>query len=231
MNYEIIKDREALQQFVDWLPDTTQGETYYVALLARNKYVKDLGIGTFGSDKHQCKRFLSTKDRLIEKIEQLECKVGAYVVKDIRVPQEALALYITPNPRNMIKATSNLLVKCAELIASGSKNHNIYQESLSQVHKSVGTRHFVDFDIDGYECTDEVHTNIYGLVNKEAVNILHTRGGFHILVNTKKVNVNPKTWYQGLMNMTGVDATGDNMIPVPGCTQGNFTPRMSYAKD
>ena len=71
-NYTVIHDRAALQAFIAWLPATLPGETFYVALLARSKYVRDLGIGTFNSDRHQCKRFLCTADRLMEKIAQLE---------------------------------------------------------------------------------------------------------------------------------------------------------------
>ena len=71
-NYQVIVDEQRLRAFIDWLPPTAPHETFYVALLARNKYAKEAGIGTFNSDRYQCKRFLSTADRLHEKIKQLE---------------------------------------------------------------------------------------------------------------------------------------------------------------
>lgn len=225
MNYSIIKDEEKLRSFIDWLPELGQNETYYVALLARNKYIRDLGIGTFNSDKHQCKRFLSTKDRLFEKIKQLECEEGSYVVKGIQVPQEALALYITPNPRNFAKATQNSLVKFAEVIASGNYNNfNPMQEALSQVHKSLGKKHYLDLDFDGVSLV-ETNEKIKQFINVDAITYLITRGGFHALIHLASVDKKyEKTWYKNISTLTGLDIKGDNMIPVPGCTQGNFVP-------
>lgn len=229
MNYEIIKDISALEKFVEWLPDLLPHETYYVCLLARNKYVKDLGIGTSNSDKSQCKRFLSNKERLIEKIRHLECKVGSYVMKGIPIPQEALALYITPNPRDQMKATRSSLVKFAELIANGSTCHAPHQEAISQVHKSVGTKHFVDFDFDNVNF-QTLSDKINEVINMDAVDVLETRGGFHLLVQPKKIDPQfEKTWYKNIMSL-GVDQVKDNMIPMPGCTQGGFTPVLhSYS--
>jgi hypothetical protein len=34
------------------------------------------------------------------------------------------------------------------------------------------------------------------------------------------------TWYNGLKSHEAIDKSGDQLIPVPGCTQGNFIPRF-----
>ena len=61
MNYNIIQDEALLRSFIDWLPALRKGETYYVTLLARSKYVAP---GVLTSDKAQLKRFTSDKDLL-----------------------------------------------------------------------------------------------------------------------------------------------------------------------
>ena len=228
-NYQVIVDLPALQAFVQWLPATAPQETFYVALLARNKYMKGAGLGTFNSDRYQCKRFLATADRLVEKIRQLECAEGSYRVKHIEVPQAALALYITPNPRDMVRATHASLVKFAELIAAGSTTHNPHAEVMSQVHKSVGHKHFVDVDFDGVTPEDLV-PRMAEFINLDAVQILRTRGGFHALVRLAAIDpAHVKSWYRAMMALPGVDIKGDNMIPVPGCTQGGFVPSLGDA--
>ena len=40
--YKIITDKEKLLDFINWLPELRNGECYYVSLLARKKYCKDI---------------------------------------------------------------------------------------------------------------------------------------------------------------------------------------------
>lgn len=228
-NYKIVQDEQHLRDFLDWLPDTKESEIYYGTVFARNKYVRDIvGLGTFNSDKHQCARFLSKKDRFVEKLLQCEIEVGRYIVKGIKVPQEAIACYITPNPRDNKKGARLALVKFAELISNGSNCSGIHQEVITCVHKSVGTRNFVDFDFDGV--TWDQLLEVYQLsekINHDAINVVVTRGGLHLLVKPVKVDEKYlKTWHKSISGMDCVDATGDTMIPIPGTYQGGHTPRI-----
>jgi hypothetical protein len=236
MNYSIIKDEAMLKDFIRWLPELEPKERYYLCLFARNKYCKELVH--IKTDKAQLKRFVSDKERIFNKIQQLEIELGRYKQKEKEVPEEALALYITPNPRDMFRASVNTMVKLAQSIRDNNVSMNPHQEALSEIQKAKSRTVYVDFDLDfpeyfegavnreGY-IANSIIPAVYQHVNPEAVTFLNTRGGLHIMVEVKKVAQEFKNkFYQGLSSIAGVDQTGDQLIPVPGCTQGMFIPHF-----
>lgn len=228
-SYTVIADPEAFHEFIAWLPDLLPGETFYGALLARGKYLRDQGgsnIPTFNSDRHQCARFLTTKDRLYTKIWQTEAPLDSYRIKDIVVPQEALAFYITLNPRSMVKAQALMMQKMVASVTSGRTDVNLYQEAMSAVHQTVARRLFVDFDVD--ESTiGEYAKEIATIVNPDAISVVVTRGGFHILVNTKRIESTYKrSWYNRMIQLPGMDQAGEKLLPVPGTYQGMHVPLL-----
>lgn len=232
MNYKIVKDEKILKEFIEWLPILEPNEKYYLCLFARNKYCKELTH--IKSDKAQLKRFVSDKERMFQKIKQLEIEVGWYKQREFPVPEEALALYITVNPRHMLKATVNTMVKLAQSIRDQNIDMNAHQEALSEIQKAKSRTCWVDFDFDsklrdGYKDFGEYLSVICPDVLGKTANyqILETRGGFHLLVNPDTVEQYAKnSWYQALKGIGNCDQTGDNMIPVPGCTQGMYIPHF-----
>lgn len=229
-NYQVVLDEEQLKKFADWLPDLCATEALYVCLMARNKYVRDTAdIPNIKSDKYQCRRFTSNKEALITKIRQLECPLGAYQAKGVSVPQEALAAYICVNPRDQVKATSSALKRMADLMVERSITHNVHQEAMSCIHKSPGMKHFVDFDFDyeeGVTLKDTI-AKVAGFMNHDAISVIETRGGFHVLVRVVKIEKQfVKSWYNNMVKLPGVDIVGDNMIPIPGTYQGGFCPKL-----
>jgi len=231
-NYQIIKDPIELNKFINWLPELAINETYYVCLMVRSKYC--VNFPHIRSDKIQIKRFTTNKERLFSKLKQLECEEGTYFQRDLIIPQEGLAVYITPNPRNMEKAMKNSLIRFAELITEPYNGINPHQEVMSEIQKVGGKKYYVDFDFDNTNKLPEdeyfayVKERIPGLVNPECVNLLQTRGGVHVLIELSKVDSFYKhNWYQAITMIPGCDQVStDNMIPIPGCTQGGFIPKL-----
>jgi len=223
MNYKIILDREALYSFVRWLPDLEEGECYYVALFARKKYHESAK-----NDKSQCKRLTATdKEWLIRKLEQLEVPLGCYTNKDgTAVANEALALYISVNPRSFARAQRRVLCRLADTIAKGEAWMNPTTIALSEIQKAKSRTCWVDFDFDDVTW-EETRGAVETLLNPGAYQVLNTRSGFHLLVAPHEVHEDyRKTWHQGLTRLPGCDQRGDNLIPVAGCCQGGYVPRL-----
>lgn len=219
-HYKIIHDEEMLKTFIAWLPELEATERYYMTLMARRKYCPELKMSDIVLKRVVCK-----KDDIFNKIRQLEVPRGAYTTKlGHIIPQEALALYINVNPRSMVVAAKNTAKVLVEMICD-DKHVLLNPKSiaLTEIHKARGTKHFVDIDIDVPELTIEATMQrTLEVLNNEAVSVVKTRGGIHIIVETAKSN--KKDWYRGLRDRFIFDVTGDNMVPVPGAYQGGFIP-------
>ncbi len=222
MNYKIIQDEKLLEDFIEWLPDLENNEIFYLSLMARNKYAEELKYAKSG--KSLLKRFTATKDRIYNKIKQLECEVGSYKLKDVPAPQNSLALYISINPRDMLKATKNGLIKFAQLITQEYNGYNPHQEIMSEIQKAYSRKIYLDFDFDNVS-KESVLEKVRDILNIDCVRVLNTHSGFHLLIETSKIKSEyKKSWYQKVSSIEGCDVKGDNLIPVVGCTQGGFTP-------
>lgn len=192
------------------------------------------------SDKTQLRRLVSSKADLCSKIKQLECPVGSYTTKsgDI-IPDSAIAIYITINPRCLRKATVEgircLAANIGKDLDGGMKTTclNPHSEILSVIHRAKSRSCFVDFDIDHGEgdnkssmSLDEIKKKTIDIVGKEAPTFLVTRGGVHVLVQPKLVVSDTKNWHPIICKTLSCDQIGDLMIPIPGCNQGGFTPYL-----
>lgn len=225
MNYQIIKDEKLFREFINWLPDLKPNEVFYFCLFSRAKYCAT--IDKKNAYNLQLKRGTATKQWLFEKVKQLECVFGAYAQKGGEpIPQETLALYINPNPRDLEKAARNSLKTLSELITKKYDGYNPQYEVLSQIQNSVGTKKYMNLDYDHVDA-ETAKIKINEIIPANAYNILKTRGGFHLLIETVKIDskIN-KNWYQQLTKLEGCDVKGDSLMPVPGCTQGGFTPHF-----
>lgn len=225
MNYNILIDEDELNRFIEWLPDLEEHEIYYLALFTRKKYTTNDQHPWIKADKNHLKRFTSIKERMVDKIRQLECPLGSYTMKGkggdtFVVPQETLILYISPNPRNLFKATIQGAIDLMKVVQCQGKNSNPHQEILSTIQRTASKKRIVTFDVD--EKNQNVldrFTNVCG----KAVDVVETRGGYHFLVHPKEMPKNTK-WYETLAEVS--DVKGDHLLPVPGTFQGGWIPRM-----
>jgi len=211
-------DEKKFDSFVNFLPDLQKHEVYYLSLFARHKYCPNVP----NIKDNQLFRFTSSKETLKEHVLRLECTIGGYKRDGIDIPQEALALYIAVNPRNIVKANKALLVDLATAFAEGRADFNPLTMARSAVHHATDRKVFVDFDYDNIDPQDYL-PKIKEILPVDAYRILKTRGGFHLLVLLEKT---PKTqWYPTLAKLEGCDVKGSNTLcPVAGCIQGGFTP-------
>jgi hypothetical protein len=223
MNYKIIANEFLLQNFIEWLPELAPDETYYLALFARKKYSPESGLK---ADKSQLKRFTSNKEMMFDKIKQLECEIGAYKKGDITIPQETLALYITPNPRSMEIAAKKSTIELVKLVTEPYSNYNPHQVVLDQLQISCRKKIYYDFDFD-HVTTQEIYDKIKNKINDDALTWIKTRGGFHLLVKQEMIEPQyKKGWYQAIANLPECDVRGDNLLPVVGCYQGGHIPHF-----
>jgi len=218
--YTIVADGPQLERFIEWLPELEDNEKFYCSLFARKKYCPEL---VKSNDKTQLKRFTSNKERLLQKLYALEVKEGNYFLKGRQqVPQQALVTYINPNPRDIRSATFDSIGKLAHMLKTNNKGFNPHAEVLSCIQRSKSRTVYVDFDFDFKN--DELIGQCVDVVGKEALTVIETRGGYHVMVEPSLAN-NRKTWYQSLMSL-GADQAGDQMVPIVGCIQGGFIPRF-----
>lgn len=220
--YQIITDEAALKEYISWLPDCKENEQFYCCLFMRKKYCKD--VPWIKSDKGQLKRFTSTKEKLFDKIAQLECKVGAFKFDGNDVPQESLALYISPNPRDLWKATVRSIGQLAKVLECNGKNSNPHQEVMSEIQRCSGERKFVMFDID--EKNAETLSYVINMVNGYC-DVVETRGGYHVFVHKSQIDkITDKMWYKNIAKFA--DVTGDMMTCPCGTYQGGWSPRFIF---
>lgn len=222
MNYKIITNEDRLREYIAWLPELEPHEKFYMALLARKKYCA--AAPHIQSDKSQLKRVATCKERMFDKIKQMECAVGSYAVKGQTIPQEALALYITVNPRDLKKATLKGIGALARLVETGGESYNPHATMMSQIHKSSSNRRYVIFDLDSK--SKEELKEVLDIIGIEC-KVVETHGGFHIFVPKEEAeSIENKRWYTTVANLANVDQSGDLMSAVCGCYQGGWEPRF-----
>lgn len=241
--YRVIRDYKELEKYVDSLPDLGENFKYYISLFARKKYGGTVGLT---SDKCQLKRCVASKDRIIQKLKQMEVPLGTYTFQgkpgeeEVVVRQQSLVVYISANPRDMHKAAGATAKKLVTQIVDGQQVKNPQAEALSQIQthgKKIWFNIDIDFADDKFVHESDIKIWLRGKVNEDAYRLIRTRGGYHLLVELAKIDKSyQKSWYNKLAlgetheEMLSIKEfyvdlkNGDGMLPIPGCVQSEFTP-------
>ena len=184
-------------------------------------------MGIIKSDRAQIKRALASKNRIKDKIKQLETSIGSYKFDDIGIPEESLALYISVNPRDLHKAGLKMLKEISNKLYNNDMI-NPYTLSLNCVQTTASKRKYFDVDVDnkgGFNAYKKAINEIKEIIGDNFESII-TRGGIHILINIQ--NNLPENWYPKIKNLTceefDIMMNGDGLTPIPGCRQGDFSP-------
>ena len=213
----MILDKPELLRFLGWLPELEEHECFYLCLFARRKYHPSAN-----NDKFSCYRGSArSREWLLKKIEDLSDRIFRNRDGSI-VHRDSLCLYITPNPRSYARAQRWVLKKLADAIADGVTHLDPATLGMTAVHKAKSRTVYVDFDFDDIREPPDLSN----IVNSEACSLLKTRGGYHVLVEPSKVHEGYRKMWYGQIKKLGADICGDNLIPVPGCSQGGFSPHF-----
>jgi len=243
--YKIVQDEKEVQRFIDWLPKLKPHETFYGSLFARKKYCDRL---IKSNDKTQLRRWTTSKERILQRLYELEVKEGNYFLRGRQqVPQEALVAYIAPNPRHRTKAAFASIEKMLSMIQTNNQGWCPHAETMSCIQRTKSYNYVVDFDFD-VEDNLEAIPKIIDIVGKDALTFIKTRGGFHALIKTKLIKDQSRKWYIDIANLEGADRDillskkalevytdvdgvdqvegADCMLPIPGTYQGGFMPHF-----
>lgn len=222
--YKIITDEDELNKFIDWLPDCEPHEQYYFTLFSRKKYAPENPACAY--DKTQLKRGTATKDRLYYKLRQLECPLGSYTgAKDLPVPQEALAAYISINPRDLYRSHLRGIKALAEQLEKHTPDSigNPHQEMMNMIQTTRGRTRYHVFDLDTKE--PGAMDTVRNIVNDQCA-FIETNGGYHAMIPNNAVHkiIENRQWYVKIKELA--DVSGDMLTPIPGTYQGGHTPRL-----
>lgn len=116
----IINDRDALEQYINTLPELETGEVYFYSVLSRGKYNSTV------KNEHQLDRDVaSSKEILLRKILQLEKPLDNYTWDGNILPTDSIVLYISINPRSETKALYSTVYSISENLRKVEKYNDL----------------------------------------------------------------------------------------------------------
>ncbi|MES2133852.1 MAG: hypothetical protein V4506_15985 [Bacteroidota bacterium] len=247
MNYKLIHHEGELQKFIDFLPELTPNEGYFIILIARKKWYPESGIPSARKLKRET---VLSKDKIIATIRQWEITDGFYTAGELPIHQMNLGVYIGFNPKNQHNACFELINQCLAAIKSNSQNINVKAMASDVIQGSNGTKNFIDIDVDIKEGENylDIVDFIKSVVNESHLTFIKTNGGFHCLIRLPKTEKMPtrtgadmhevikvinefsphgNNWYQLIKNhsfKSELNIMSNDLIPIVGCNQGKSIP-------
>ena len=224
MNYQLIRNEQALQEFIDFLPELKANEGYFLILIARNKWNPDAKLPANVKLKRET---VNRKDRIIPAIRQWEVEQGSYQYDGHPIPNDNLGVYIAYNPKDQYAACFQLINKCLDSIKEKRDNINIKSMANDVIQISTGSKNFIDIDVDVKEGEDErkIFDYIQSVIGHEYLAVVKTNGGFHCLVRLG--DHLPRNWYKLIQShpfKSDLNIMSNDLMPLVGCNQGKYIP-------
>lgn len=217
MKYNIIRDKEKLNEFLDMLPELQSGETYFIRLLTRQKYVSSVKMDT------ELRTLITSKENIIQSISQLESEIGTYN----NLKNDEIGIYLSPNPRSQKEVMRKSLLYFNKILSNYKNEDPMY--IISKFYRRSCNRQ-IYYDMDFDKC-DKKYTisQVKKFINKNCVKILYTMNGIHLLIKLSDINLKKyPNWFKNISNLPNYDGQcmSDNNVPIPGCSQFGYIPYL-----
>ena len=238
MTYDLLPAPDELERFTRTvIPDLDEDEALLLFLNARGKYLSETERRALSMPSTLVLRreVITRKDQIASVIAGLCARTGHYTDRAGHpIPEHALAVYLTPNPRSQRKAALATLKDLADSLYAG-KPVRVVRTAVSNLHTSASRKTYLDLDIDLGDGDDlpDLLAQIRRALGSTTAPVVHTRGGAHVLVRTKTLDPSvKKTFYREVQAisraMVGeIEIRSDTMVPVPGTRQGGTAVRLA----
>lgn len=238
--YQFIHNEKDIRQFYDFL-----GLDHFVfQILARQKYDPNLDKGQ--NQVVQASIYASDSGQFLTKLKRYQVENGLYTIKTgdeiYPIPLSGMAMYLTINPFDPVKAGRNLFKEMTELVYNNIGNSDtgliekkfkfLDREFLSELVKT-SCYDVLHFDVD--EKNDQTTPKISNLFDEilptefdrdHKVLIVETKNGYHVLIkldpSEKPIIGKVHKYLKSLKNFEIELCHKNNSCIIPGTLQGGF---------
>lgn len=248
---KLIYNENEINKFIDILPNLEKDEVYYICLFVRNKHLtpeENLFFGISRSSNLMARVIAREKNDIIRKIKNWECNSEAFISKrsNTNIPNKCLVPYITFNPVSTIKAYKDFNFEFIDYITQLSTTNDkpqIYKSLkkidvliMDKLQHAFSKKHFIDIDFDIPTYNWQPFFDFLGelKIKEVSYHVVKTKGGYHLLLETKTLNWNYNKNLENLRNIAKnefkkfeIETNKNQAIPISGCYQyGDFEVKL-----
>lgn len=231
-HYELVYDPNQIREWCDYM--WTPHDTHMIMIAARKKYVPDVKVKAAFVLRRD---IVNEPGRLLDAIRQYEFPVDA--LKDDAgnpIPNAALAVYVTLNPRDPLRAVADLAVATTQHLQRRSVGADdvaaprVVSLAKSLLQTACLKKQYLTVDIDDKALFGAV-VSVIDPRQTPIQCIVETRGGFHIILDLKNLTPEGDSALRLALRAwpkTQVELLRDQNTPVPGTVQGGFRVRFVF---
>lgn len=208
----LFHDEDETKAFLTKLQEQHSNTTpyYYVQVATRKKYG---GI----SDEILFRKLVKA-EHLIDELHQATPLRGFYR-RGQRIAPETIVCYMTPEPRNVERATKQVVA--SYILKQPEEEFRISSKFLSECQKCSAERNLLDIDIDDREMYPLVMDALENMMLVPALSI-QTRGGYHLLCKDPTNQQCNQLHALCKLHKGRVELLKNALVPIPGTWQGGF---------